>query len=170
MQFPVGIDKAIPIITGIAHGLQYAHRQGIVHRDIKPENIMITRDGLPKISDWGLSKAEGSKQSGFIGFSLEYAAPEQLAPNIYGEPGPWTDIYQLGVIFYEMLTGHVPFHGSGMGEITHAILHEDPCPFTPGGLYAAVIRDIIQKCMQKRPQDRYASVAELLSDLEKIKV
>jgi parallel beta-helix repeat protein len=170
MQFPVGIDKAVPIIMGIAHGLQYAHRQGIVHRDIKPENIMITKDGLPKISDWGLSKAQGTKQSGLIGFSLEYAAPEQLAPNIYGEPGPWTDIYQLGVIFYEMLTGHVPFNGSGMGEITHAILHDNPRPFTLDGPYAAEIRYMILKCMQKRPQDRYSSVEELLMDLEKITV
>ena len=75
----------------------------------KPGNILIAPDGTPKITDWGLSKAEGTKQSGLIGFSLEYAAPEQLAPNLYGEPGPWTDIYQMGVLFYEMLSGHVPF-------------------------------------------------------------
>ena len=71
---------------------------------------------MPKITDWGLSKAQGTKQSGLIGFSLEYAAPEQLAPNLYGEPGPWTDIYQMGVLFYEMLAGHVPFPGTAWGR------------------------------------------------------
>ena len=96
LKFPLETKKALTIVKGVAEGLRYAHEQGIVHRDIKPENIMIAPDGTPKISDWGLSKAEGTKQSGLIGFSLEYAAPEQLAPNLYGEPGPRTDLYQLG--------------------------------------------------------------------------
>lgn len=169
LQFPLEMNRATAIITGVAQGLRYAHEQGIVHRDLKPENIMVTADDTPKISDWGLSKAEGTKQSGIIGFSLEYAAPEQLAPNIYGEPGSWTDIYQLGVLFYEMLTGHVPFKGGGMGEITHAILHDDISPLTLSGPGSAEIRDIILKCLQKRPQDRYSSVAEVLKDLEKIR-
>ena len=170
MPFPLETDRAVAIISGIAEGLRYAHGQGIVHRDIKPENIMVTADGTPKISDWGLSKAQGTKQSGIIGFSLEYAAPEQLAPNIYGEPGQWTDIYQLGVLFYEMLTGQVPFKGGGMGEVTHAILHDDPPPLVLYGPGAAKIREIIQKCMQKRPEDRYPSVTDILKDLQKIRI
>lgn len=164
-QFPFDEAKAVAIITGVADGLRYAHEQGIVHRDIKPGNIMIAPDGTPKITDWGLSKAQGTKQSGLIGFSLEYAAPEQLAPTLYGEPGPWTDIFQMGVLFYEMLAGHVPFAGDGMGEITHAILHDDPVPALSGGTHADAINAIIAKCIMKRPQDRYASVADLLSDL-----
>ncbi|MCX6698347.1 MAG: protein kinase, partial [Methanomicrobiales archaeon] len=120
------------------------------------------------ISDWGLSKAEGTKQSGIIGFSLEYAAPEQLAPNLYGEPGPWTDIYQLGVLFYEMLSGQVPFKGGGMGEVTHAILHDNPPELSLVGPDSAVIQNIIRKCMQKRPGDRFSSVDEILSELKKI--
>jgi len=170
MEFPLEMEKAKSIIAGIARGLRYAHEQGIVHRDIKPENIMVTRDGTPKISDWGLSKAEGTKQSGMIGFSLEYAAPEQLAPNIYGEPGPWTDIYQVGVLFYEMVSGRVPFSGSGMGEVTHAILHDEAPPLNLSGPGAAEITEIIRKCMQKQPRDRYASVADLLNDLDKIAI
>ena len=123
MHFPFD-EKAVAILTGIAEGLRYAHGQGIVHRDIKPGNILLSPDGTPKITDWGLSRQQGKKQSGIIGFSLEYAAPEQLAPSLYGEPGPWTDIFHLGVLFYEMLTGHVPFSGDGMGEVTHAILQK----------------------------------------------
>ncbi len=168
MHFPLDEKKAVAILTGIAEGLRYAHDQGIVHRDIKPGNILVAPDGRPKITDWGLSKAQGTKQSGLIGFSLEYAAPEQLAPNLYGEPGPWTDIYQLGVLFYEMLTGHVPFTGDGMGEVTHAILHDDPVPALTGGRDANAINAIIAKCLQKRPQDRYASVRDLIEDLHQL--
>ena len=164
-HFPLDETKAVTIISGVAEGLKYAHEQGIVHRDIKPGNILIAPDGTPKITDWGLSKAQGTKQSGLIGFSLEYAAPEQLAPNLYGEPGPWTDIFQMGVLFYEMLACHVPFGGDGMGEITHAILHDEPVPALSGSRNAVAINAIIAKCLMKRPQDRYASVADLLSDL-----
>jgi eukaryotic-like serine/threonine-protein kinase len=169
MRFPLETDKALVIVRGVAEGLRYAHERGIVHRDIKPENIMVAPDGTPKISDWGLSKAEGTKQSGLIGFSLEYAAPEQLAPNIYGEPGPWTDIYQLGVLFYEMLAGDVPFRGGGMGEVTHAILHDEPLPLILDGQDAGLIKNLILKCMAKKPQERYGSVSELLDDLKKVR-
>ncbi len=169
MHFPLETKRAVAIVQGIAEGLRYAHEQGIVHRDIKPGNIMITPEGIPKISDWGLSKAEGTKQSGLIGFSLEYAAPEQLAPNIYGEPGPRTDIYQVGVLFYEMLAGHVPFMGGGMGEVTQAILHNEPVLPDPQGPDAALIREIILKCMARKPQDRYGSVSLLLDDLKKVR-
>ena len=165
MQFPLDEAKAAGILLGIAEGLRYAHEQGIVHRDIKPGNILLSQDGTPKITDWGLSKAQGTKQSGIIGFSLEYAAPEQLAPTLYGEPGPWTDIYQLGVLFYEMLTGHVPFSGDGMGEVTHAILHNAPVPVVTKGRNTEAINAIIAKCLQKRPLDRYASVGDLITDL-----
>jgi serine/threonine protein kinase len=168
MKFPLETDRAVEIIRGVAEGLRFAHEQGIVHRDIKPGNILIAPDGTPKISDWGLAKAEGTKQSGIIGFSLEYASPEQLAPNLYGEPGPWTDIYQLGVLFYEMLTGQVPFTGGGMGEVTHAILHDDPPLPQVSGPHADEIQAIIIRCMKKSPKDRYRSVAEILADLRKI--
>jgi eukaryotic-like serine/threonine-protein kinase len=168
MQFPLETKKAVAIVKGIAEGLRYAHEQGIVHRDIKPGNIMITPEGVPKISDWGLSKTEGTKQSGLIGFSLEYAAPEQLAPNLYGEPGPWTDIYQLGVLFYEMLAGNVPFRGGGMGEVTHAILHEDPLPLVLEGPDAEPIKKILDKCLAKKPQDRYSSVSLFLEELKNV--
>ena len=167
MHFPLDETKAASIVTGIAEGLRYAHEQGIVHRDIKPGNILLTPEGMPKITDWGLSKAQGTKQSGLIGFSLEYAAPVQLAPNLYGEPWPWTDIYQMGVLFYEMLAGHVPFAGDGMGEVTHAILHDNRAGVSRGRS-ADAINAIIAKCLRKRPQDRYASVAELLKDLNNL--
>ena len=170
MKFPLDTKRATKIIAGVAEGLRYAHEQGIVHRDIKPENILITADDTPKITDWGLAKAlTDTKQTGLISFSLNYAAPEQLAPNIYGEAGKWTDIYQLGVLLYEMVTGRLPFTGAGMGEITQAILHNTPLPPEPAGRNAEAIKSIIERCLQKKPQDRYASVADILTDLQHLK-
>lgn len=166
LKFPVSTEKATDIIRGVAEGLQYAHSQGIVHRDIKPGNILIAADGTPKITDWGLSKATGTKQSGIIGFSLEYASPEQLAPNLYGEPGVWTDIYQLGVLFYEMLTGKLPFTGDGMGEITHSILHDEPPSMDINEKNSNFLENIIRKCLRKNPHDRYGSIQEFLEDLK----
>lgn len=169
LKFPLGIDRALKIITGVAEGLRYAHDQGIVHRDIKPENILITADDVPKITDWGLAKAlSDPKQTGLISFSLNYAAPEQLAPNIYGEAGKWTDIYQLGVLLYEMLSGRLPFSGEGMGEVSQAILHNAPRPLEFTGRNAEEIWTIIARCLQKRPEDRYATVAEILDDLHRL--
>ena len=74
----------------------------------------------------------------------------------------------MGVLFYEMLAGHVPFSGDGMGEVTHAILHDEPVPAVSGSVNADAINAIIAKCLRKRPQDRYASVAELLKDLNNL--
>lgn len=171
LKFPLSPAKATAIVRGIAEGLRYAHERGIVHRDIKPENILITADGTPKITDWGLAKAmTDTKKTGMISFSLNYAAPEQLAPNIYGEAGEWTDIYQLGVLYYEMVTGRLPFGGDGMGEITQAILHDVPRPPVPDGTDAPAISRIILRCLAKKPADRYHAVADIIADLENIPV
>lgn len=167
MKFPLSVPDAVRIVRGIGHGLRYAHERGIVHRDIKPENILLTREGTPKITDWGLAKAlADAKHTGVISFSLSYAAPEQLAPNLYGEAGPWTDIYQLGVLFYELVSGRLPFTGSGMGEVTHAILHTTAVPPDLTGKGAGPVIAIIEKCMKKKPQDRYGSIEVLLADLD----
>ena len=168
-KFPLKTDEAIRIVTGIAEGLKYAHDRGIVHRDIEPENILIAADGTPKITDWGLAKALADpKHTGLISFSLNYAAPEQLAPNIWGDAGKWTDIYQLGIIFYAMMTGRLPFRGTAMGEVTQAILHEEPEPLEISGLHAGLIRAVIIRCIQKDPRDRYQDVAEILVALRGI--
>jgi eukaryotic-like serine/threonine-protein kinase len=167
LKFPLPPAKATAIIRGIAEGLRYAHERGIVHRDIKPENILITVDGTPKITDWGLAKAmTDTKKTGMISFSLNYAAPEQLAPNIYGDAGEWTDIYQLGVLYYEMVTGRLPFCGSGMGEITQAILHNAPQTPELEGADAPAISRIILRCLAKKPADRYPAVRDIITDLE----
>ena len=100
LKTPLRPRKAAEIIMGVAKGLAYAHEQGIIHRDIKPHNILITREGIPKITDWGMSRLLGSSAVPTVtGFSLAYAAPEQVSPGRFGETDERTDIYQLGLCF-----------------------------------------------------------------------
>jgi len=106
---PLPVREAARICRDLCRGLSYAHEHQVVHRDIKPHNIMITDEGVPKISDWGMSKVMGVPGMPTItGFSLAYAAPEQLAPGTFGETDRRTDIYQLGCVLYELLTGRSP--------------------------------------------------------------
>jgi hypothetical protein len=170
IPLPVPEEQAVTILLGIARGLQYAHEKGIVHRDIKPENILLTAGGVPKITDWGLGKAiSDTRQSSVIGFSPAYAAPEQVAPHRYGRPGPATDIYQLGMLLCELLTGAPAFKGEGMHDLNTAILEETPVIPRWNGRYGNELQKIILRCLAKRPEDRYVSVADLIRDLESVK-
>ena len=124
IEKPIPVWKAVHLIRGIADGLKYAHEQGFIHRDIKPHNILLDKDFVPKITDWGMSKvlANEVKQSSIAGFSLSYAAPEQVSPSEFGRTDERTDIYQLGVVFYELVNGAVPFGGESIVEVGNAIL------------------------------------------------
>jgi parallel beta-helix repeat protein len=169
LEKPLAVWKAVHIIKGITDGLSYAHVHGFIHRDIKPHNILLDKECVPKITDWGMSKvlAADIKKSSIAGFSLSYAAPEQVSPSEFGRTDERTDIYQLGVVFYEMITGSIPFGGESIVEVGNAILREKPIPpseYTPD---AAAVEKIILKCLEKYPADRYQSAAELLDALSR---
>jgi hypothetical protein len=167
ISLPLPEERAVKIILGIARGLEYAHEKGIVHRDIKPENILLTAEGVPKITDWGLGKAIGdTRQSSMIGFSPSYAAPEQIAPHRYGRPGPAIDIYQLGMLLCELLTGAPVFRGEGMHDLNTAILEDIPVIPRWNGRHGDELEKIILRCLAKKPEERYALVADLIRDLE----
>jgi serine/threonine protein kinase len=169
LPLPLPEKQAVGILLGIARGLTYAHEKGIVHRDIKPENILLTAEGVPKITDWGLGKAIGDiRQSSMIGFSPSYAAPEQIAPHRYGRPGPATDIYQLGMLLCEMLTGAPAFRGEGMHDLNTAILENPPVIPSWHGLHEDELRKIILRCLAKKQEERYISVADLIRDIERV--
>lgn len=160
------IKEAVGIGIQIAQGMDAAHENHIIHRDIKPQNIIISRDGKVKVTDFGIAKATNSNTitSNAMG-SVHYLSPEQARGGYSDEK---SDIYSLGVTLYEMLSGKVPF--SGDNTVSVALLHiqaeavplRDLDPEIP-----VSIDKIVQKCMQKRPERRYHSASELISDLKK---
>ena len=163
---------AVPIVIQVGMALETAHQNGIVHRDIKPHNILITRDRIAKVTDFGIAHASTNHtitltSGGALG-SVHYFSPEQARGGIVS---PSSDIYSLGVTLFEMVTGRVPFDGEN--SVSIAVKHlQDPVPyastFVPGipqGLDA-----IIQKAMQKDPKMRYKSIREMVSELDALMV
>ncbi|MDT8357564.1 MAG: serine/threonine-protein kinase [Methanomicrobiaceae archaeon] len=166
-NLPIPVKRAVVIARGIAEGLAFAHERGLVHRDIKPQNILFDEDGVPKITDWGLSKVlSDAGESSISGFSLAYAAPEQIAPSTYGPSDGRTDLYQLGVVLYEMVTGRHPFPGTGIAEFSEAILHHDPPLPSTISPEAAALDTVIMRCLQKRPDLRFPSALEMAAALD----
>jgi parallel beta-helix repeat protein len=163
---PLDLATAVRIIRGIAGGLSYAHQKGVIHRDLKPQNILLAPDLTPKITDWGLSRQLSQEtMASMTGFSLPYASPEQLSPRQFGSTGPWTDIYQLGVLLYELLYGSLPFAGEGVYETGTAIISAPPLPPSDATPEAASIWPVLLRCLEKEPQQRYASAEAFLEDL-----
>lgn len=164
---PLPVWKAVHLITLVVDGLRYAHEHGFIHRDIKPHNILLTAEIVPKITDWGMSKvlAAEVKKSSVAGFSLSYAAPEQVSPSEFGRTDERTDIYQLGVVFYELVTGSIPFGGESIVEVGNAILRDTPTAPSEYNPDAQAVEKIILKCLEKDPKKRYQSAAELLDAL-----
>jgi serine/threonine protein kinase len=167
---PLPPRRAADLVLALAKGIQHAHDRGIVHRDLKPGNVLIHADGTPKIADFGLAKhAEGNlahTMTGAIIGSPTYMSPEQAAGS-GAEIGPATDVYALGVILYEMLTGRPPFKGDSVIATIQQVREQDPLP--PRLVQPKIPRDletICLKCLEKKPLNRYASAAALAQDLQ----
>jgi serine/threonine protein kinase len=168
---PLTSHQAARLIETLALAMQAAHERGIVHRDLKPANVLLTRDGQPKITDFGLAKqldtVQGQTRSGAIMGTPSYMAPEQ-AGGQSKEVGPAADIYALGAILYELLTGRPPFQAATMLDAVRRVLRDEPVP--PSRVNVLLPRDletICLKCLQKEPQRRYASAAALADDLRR---
>jgi len=160
------LDEAISIVYDVAKGLQYAHNKNIIHGDVKISNILI-KDAVYKISDWGLSKLKIGDSITLSGATPSYAAPEQISRE-FGKADERTDIYQLGNVFYELLTGRLPFQGE-ISEIYSSILKTQPKhPFEINS-NAKPVDEIIMKCLNKDKNERYSSMGELIKELEKYK-
>ena len=152
----------------IAKALSHAHERGIIHRDIKPQNIMLLRDGTIKVGDFGIAALENEidENNGQAIGSIHYIAPEQARGNC---PDARSDIYSLGVVMYEMLTGQLPYTGDTLGEI--AVKHMNADPVLPHELNPDIppeLESITLKAMAPKLEDRYQSAKDLLEDLEAI--
>lgn len=163
----LSVNSVIEIATQIASGLARAHEAGIVHRDIKPSNLVITKRNEVKIIDFGLAKLAGQQhltKSGATLGTVAYMSPEQAQ----GMPVDHrTDIWSLGVVMYEMLTGQLPFQGHYDQAVMYAIVNTDPQPVmqlrpeTPEGL-----AQVVGKALNKNPAERYQHIDELLDELK----
>lgn len=159
------VKEAVGISLQIANGLDAAHRNNIIHRDIKPQNILIARDGTAKVTDFGIAKAASSNTitANAMG-SVHYISPEQARGGYSDEK---SDIYSLGVTMYEMLSGTLPFTGESAVAIALAHIQEDATPLAAmDGTIPKGLSNIVNKCMQKKTELRYASAADLIADLK----
>ena len=163
---PLEINDAINCILGISDGLIYAHQKKIVHLDLKPQNILLKED-VPKISDWGMSKLITEQGTSTIGLSLPFAAPEQFSKK-FGKKDEQTDIWQVGVLLYHLLTDKLPFSGKDFVDYGENITRKNIAPIIKRYELSTEIINILQKCLAKKKKDRYKTVKHLQKDLKKI--
>src|SRR5438874_8485279 len=180
---PMQLSEAVDVAIQVVSALVAAHETGIVHRDIKPENIMLRPDGYVKVLDFGIAKLAEQElpatmprdealllvetNLGSILGTVRYMSPEQACG---GHVDKRTDIWSLGVVLYEMLTGHAPFTGDTPGEVMSSILEKEPPPLTRYFAHApAELQQIISKTLRKEREERYQSAHELLEALQSLR-
>ncbi|MCA9048442.1 MAG: serine/threonine protein kinase, partial [Planctomycetaceae bacterium] len=164
------ISRLVDICIKVCEGVAFAHSRGVIHRDIKPANILVTPAGEPRIADFGMAKRENAVSTiggdGAIIGTMAYMSPEQASGNASHVDGR-TDIYAVGSILYELLTGQRVFRGNAR-ELATQILYSTPEPLrTKVPQLSPDLEQVCLKCLQKLPEDRYASAAELADDLHR---
>jgi eukaryotic-like serine/threonine-protein kinase len=168
---PLPVRDAIELAIGVARGLAFAHANGIVHRDVKPQNVLLNGDGKPKVTDFGIARSldvDGVTQTGTVLGTSHYIAPEQAS----GRPvDAQTDVYSLGAVLYELLTGEPPFDGESFVTVVLKHVHEQPpsvlerrtdCPVRLAG--------VVERALAKDPADRFPTMDAFAAELEAILV
>lgn len=161
-------EQAVDIVVQVAQALDYAHKEGIVHRDIKPSNIILTPDHKVKLTDFGIARIEDSTagyqtQAGEILGTPIYMSPEQVTGK---KADGRSDIYSLGVLFYEMIVGRRPFTGSNLAAIFHSITHDTPeSPAAADPFISRALSDHVMMCLEKLPANRFQTGDQLVDAL-----
>lgn len=168
-QKKLPVERAVRITLGILDALEYIHSQGVVHRDLKPENIMVDENDNIKLIDFGIASNAGSRRLTFAKFSQTMGTPDYISPEqVKGKRGDGrSDLYSVGVMFYEMLTGKVPFQGPNPFAIMNDRLLNNPIP--PREVAPELspqIQEIIYRALERDPNKRYATAHEFAHDLQ----
>jgi serine/threonine protein kinase len=166
---PMPEEQAVALASRLCAALAHMHGRGIVHRDVKPENVIMCDDGTMRIFDFGIAKAEHLKRMTYAGLTLAMGTPDYMAPErVEGQRGDErTDVYSLGAILYEMVTGRTPFQGDSVYAVIHARTVGDPeAPRAVNPKVSKVLEEIILHAMARDPKDRYPTAAAMKAELD----
>jgi serine/threonine protein kinase len=166
---PLGTERATRLTLAICDALDAMHKMGIVHRDLKPENVMVGPDDRIKIIDFGIAMKEDARRITQVGFTSMLGTPDYISPEqVQGKRGDQrSDIYALGIMFYEMLTGTVPFTGANpLAVMNDRLVMEPPAPSEMNPEISPQLEEIVFRALEKEPRNRYATASEMALDLE----
>ncbi len=162
-------ERAVRIALGICDALDYMHKRGIVHRDLKPENVMVDANDQIKLIDFGIAMKEDARRLTFVNLSAMLGTPDYISPEqVKGQRGDQrSDIYALGIMLYEMLTGRVPFAGPNpLAVMNERVLNEPPAPRQLNPEISPELQEILYRALERDPRHRYATAHEMEWDLE----
>jgi eukaryotic-like serine/threonine-protein kinase len=162
-------ERAEKITLGICDALDYMHKRGVVHRDLKPENVMVNQDDNVKLIDFGIAMKQDARRLTFVNLSSALGTPDYISPEqVKGQRGDQrSDVYALGIMLYEMLTGRVPFVGPNpLAAMNERLLHDAPSPRGLNPEISPEIEEILYRALERDPRHRYSTAHEMMWDLE----
>ncbi|MCB0076057.1 MAG: serine/threonine protein kinase [Anaerolineales bacterium] len=164
----LSVRQSLDVARQMARGIGYAHRKGLVHRDIKPGNILIDRRGTVKVADFGIAKAlagAGMTEPGVVWGTTAYLSPEQVSGR---GASPASDVYAIGIVLYEMLTGHPPFEGEDRVAVALKHLHEEPPPIPAALEVPAPVQQLLAFALRKAPEERFATAESMATAIGEV--
>jgi eukaryotic-like serine/threonine-protein kinase len=167
---PLSVDRAVDFARQLARALAYAHEHGIVHRDVKPQNVLVGAGDRLVITDFGIALLDGARRLTWQAFGDRLGTPDYMSPEqAQGKRGDArSDIYSLGAVLFEMLTGSTPWRGSDTMDLINQHLSARVPPMSDFGVQVpAAVEGIVRRCLRKRPEERYQDAAALVHDLER---